>query len=305
MNGKGENMKLSTSTNLLFLRPDGHIYSPQKAVEKIVASGFHTLDFNFYDWVITKNSPYMEKDGDGWLLTMKEQAEKLGVCYEQSHAAFFNFLDPTLDYETWEEKQAEVVRSVKNAYLLGSNVAVLHPASVYDAEGNLDLKTSYEKNIAYFVRLIKETAEWPIKIAIENMTDADTAPKKKYCARPEELIDLTDSIPGDRIGICWDFEHGYLMGQNQPEIVGKLGKRLMATHISDAHGFCPVYLTHRLPLTGKTEWKPIVQALVRNGYEGCFSFEAHNYMNTLPDACIDSALALAHDVGEYLMSFGG
>lgn len=298
-------MKLSTSTNLLFLRPGGHIYSPQKAVEKIVASGFRTLDFNFYDWVITKGSPYMKNDGDDWLLTMREQAERLGVRYEQSHATFFNFLDPMLNHEMWEVKQAEVVRSIRNAYLLGSNVAVIHPASVYDEEGRVDLKTSREKNIAYFERIMTETAEWPIKIAIENMTDVDTAPKRKYCARPEELIDLVDSISDDRIGICWDFEHGYLMGQNQPEIVGQIGKRLMATHISDAHGFYPVHLTHRLPLTGKIEWEPIVQALVKSGYEGCFSFEAHNYMNTLPDGCIDSALALAHDVGEYLMSFGG
>ena len=297
-------MKLSTSTNLLFLRPDGKIYPPKKAVEKIVASGFRTLDFNFYDWVITKGSPYMEPDGDEWLISMKEQADQLGVRYEQSHATFFNFLDPAFDEATWESKQAEVVRSVRNAYILGSDVVVLHPASVYDGEGNLDLTASCEKNIEYYERLIKETSEWPIKIAIENMTDVDTAPKKKYCARPEELINLVDSIKSDRIGICWDFEHGYLMEQNQPEIVEKLGKRLLATHISDAHGFYPVYLTHRLPLTGKTEWAPIVQALVKSGYEGCFSFEAHNYMNTLPDRCIDSGLALAHDVGEHLMSLG-
>lgn len=246
----------------------------------------------------------MAEDGDAWLGTMREQAEQLGVRYEQSHATFFNFLDPALDRDTWELKQKEVVRSIKNAYLLGSEVVVLHPASVYNVEGVLDLAASREKNIAYFERVLKETEEWPIKIAIENMTDVDTFPKKKYCARPEELIDLVDSISGDRIGICWDFEHGYLMEQNQPDIVWLLGKRLFATHISDAHGFHPVYLTHRLPLTGKVDWKPIVQALTKSGYEGCFSFEAHNYLNALPDVCIDSALALAHDVGEYLMRYG-
>ena len=53
------------------------IYPPRLSVEKIVNAGFKTLDFNFYDWVITAGSPYMEQDGDEWLYGMAAQAEEL------------------------------------------------------------------------------------------------------------------------------------------------------------------------------------------------------------------------------------
>ncbi len=293
-------MKLSTSTNLLFLRPDKRIYPPKQAVEKIVKAGFDTLDFNFYDWVITKGSPYMEEDGDAWLAGMAVQARQLGVRYCQAHAHFYNFASDTLgDQErAWQQKQ--VVRSIRGAGVLGAEVVVTHPCTCFAQEGNYRT-ISKERNRRYFLELLEETRDVNIRIALENMADVDTAPKRKYCADPEELADLVDSIHDERLGICWDFEHGDLMGQNQPEIVRYLGKRLIATHVSEQHGYAPVYLTHRLPMTGMIRWEPIMKALRDIEYNGCFSYEAHNYLNALPDCAIDSALKLAWDIGRYLM----
>lgn len=297
-------MKLSTSTNLLFLRPDGSIYPPESAVEKIVNAGFRVLDFNFYDWVITKGSPYMEPDGDVWLASMAEQAQKLGVQYEQAHAHFYNFAssDISSDQREWQEKQ--VLRSIRGAALLGAKVVVTHPCTFFTREGSYS-RLSKKKNREYFLRLLERTESLNIKIALENMTDIDTAPVKKYCAVPEELGELIACIDSDRIGVCWDFEHGGLMKQDQPKIVEYFGDQLLATHVSDSHGYRPVYLTHRLPMTGTIDWEPIMKALRKIGYQGCFSYEAHNYLNVLPDCAIDSALRLAHDIGTYLMELGG
>ncbi len=297
-------MKLSTSTNLLFLRPDGNIYDPKKAVHKIVQAGFCTLDFNFYDWVITKGSPYMEHDGDSWLEEMAVQAQELGVSYQQAHAHFYNFTSDELSDEEHSWQQNQVVRSIKAAEKLGAKVVVTHPGTYVTPEGCYQ-RVSKEKNTRYFYDLLDATKDSKIKIAIENMTDIDVAPNRKYCAVPEELVELVDSINDKRIGICWDFEHGDLMSQNQPAIIHYLGKRLLATHVSDQHGYNPVYLTHRLPMTGTLNWKPIMAALCETGYEGCFSYEAHNYLNALPDCAIDSALRLAYDIGTYLMRLGG
>lgn len=296
-------MELSTSTNLLFLRPDKSIYPPKLAVEKIVNAGFRTLDFNFYDWVITKGSPYMEKEGDAWLEGMGEHAETLGVKYKQAHAHFYNFVTNTMTEEERDWHQKQVVRSIRGAGVLGAEVVVTHPCTCFSAEGNYR-KISRDRNRDYFLKLLEETKDVNIKIALENMTDLDTAPKRKYCAVPEELVELVDAIHDERLGICWDFEHGDMMKQNQPEIVKYLGKRLVATHISEQHGHDPVCLTHRLPMTGRIQWEPIMKVLYEIGYDGCFSYEAHNYLNTLPDCAIDSALKLAHDIGEYLMNLG-
>lgn len=297
-------MKLSTSTNLLFLRADGTIHPPKSSVEKIVRAGFRVLDFNFYDWVITKGSPYMRPDGDEWLVGMAEQAQELGVRYEQAHAHFYNFasLDMSDSQREWQERQ--VVRSIRNAARLGAKVVVTHPCTFFTEEGSYS-SLSREKNREYFSRLLEKTSDLSIKIAVENMTDIDTAPIKKYCAVPEELGELIACIGSDRMGVCWDFEHGDLMKQNQPKIVEYFGDKLLATHASDSHGYRPVYLTHRLPMTGTVDWEPIMKALRRANYQGCFSYEAHNYLNALPDCAIDSALRLAYDIGTYLMTLGG
>lgn len=297
-------MKLSTSTNILFLRPDGSIYPPKKAVEQIVKAGFRYLDFNFYDWVKTQGSPYMGTDGDQWFKEMVLQAETLGVSYEQAHAHFFNFADPNLGEEDYRWHQKQVIRSIKNAAFMGAKVIVSHPCTVFSREGSY-YRISKEKNVEYFKKVLDETKDTGIKIALENMTDIDTAPKKKYCAEPGELAELVDLLGDERIGVCWDFEHGDLMGQNQPEIVKFFGELLIATHVSDSHGYFPVHLTHRLPMTGTIDWREIVEALREINYQGCFSYEAHNYLNTLPDCAVDSALHLAWDIGNYLMEMKG
>ncbi len=296
-------MRLSTSTNLLFLRPNGKIYPPKQAVEKIVNAGFTTLDFNFYDWVITKDSPYMREDGDEWLYEMAEQAEALGVKYLQSHAHFYDFLSETMDMEEKQRQQRQVLRSIRGAGILGSKVVVTHPCTRYTAEGNYRSASLYG-NREYFKRLLEDTQDTGVCLAIENMTDVDTVPRKKFGASPEELVELIESVADPRLGVCWDFEHGDLMGQNQPEVIRYFGRHLMATHVSDQHGFYPVYLTHRLPMTGTIQWEPIMRALYETGYTGCFSFEAHNYLNALPDCAIESALKLAYDIGTYLMGLG-
>lgn len=43
------------------------------------------------------------------------------------------------------------------------------------------------------------------------MCDFSIAPRRKYCATPEELVDFIDEFNDYRLGICWDFEHADIM----------------------------------------------------------------------------------------------
>lgn len=293
-------MKLSTSTNLLFLRPDGRVFPLPEAMELMRDAGFIYQDLNFYDWCTTEGSPYMTEKWQEWLEGVLDAKDRLGVQYDQSHAYFFEFLSHELDSSEKERQQEQVLRSLFCCKQLGVKTAVVHPCTVYGTDHMV--ADSKEANIRYFNDLLEKTKDSNIVLAIENMVDLTMYPTRKYCAVPEELVDLVDSMNDPRIKICWDFEHGDIMQQDQPRIIRMLGQRLAATHVSEQHGWKELYLMHRLPLFGKIEWKPIMEALKDIRYSECFSYEAHNYLNVLPDSCIKPALQVAYLVGEYLMS---
>lgn len=292
-------MRLSTSTNLLFLRPDQSIYPIDRAMEAIFRAGFREMDMNFYDWATTPGSPYLEGDWQGWLELVLETQRRLGIVFSQSHAYFYDFANEGMGEEERRRCEEQTLRSIRCARAMGVKTLVVHPCTVLGADNMV--RASKEANIRYYGQLLEETADYGVTFAIENMWDADIAPRRKYCAVPEELVDLVDSLGDPRIGICWDFEHGDLMGQDQPAVIRYLGRRLKATHVSEQHGFSDLGKLHRLPLSGNIRWQPIMEALRDIGYDGCFSYEVNNYMNFLPDSCIPEALRVACLVGQHLM----
>lgn len=295
-------MLLSTSTNLLFLRPDGHIFPVADAMEKICAAGFRELDMNYYDWVTTPGSQYAEGDSAGWLETVLTTQKRLGVSFHQSHAYFFDFADASMSQETYNAQQEQVLRSIHCSEKMGTQVLVVHPCTVYGTD--YLVRDSKECCLRYFNDLLERTQRYGVTFAIENMVESNISPLRKYCASPEELVDLVDTIHDPRIGICWDFEHGDLMKQDQPRVIRMLGKRLRATHVSEQHGFDDnLNRLHRLPMSGEIQWPQIMRALREISYQDSFSFETHNYMNFLPDSCIEPALCIAYLVGEHLMEF--
>ena len=59
---------------------------------------------------------------------------------------------------------------------------------------------------------------------------------------------------------------------------------------------------HVLPMTGTIRWEEVMRALREIDYHGDFCYEVHNYLNRLPDTVIPTALKLAYEIGEYLIS---
>lgn len=133
------------------------------------------------------------------------------------------------------------------------------------------------------------------------MCDFAIAPKRKFCAYPDELMELVESFSDNRIGVCWDFEHADIMGQNQVEALKIIGGKLYATHVSDTHSRTDSTLMHVLPMTGGIKWREIMQTLTEIGYDKVFCLEVHNFANALPDETLSTALRLAYEVGDYLI----
>lgn len=62
------------------------------------------------------------------------------------------------------------------------------------------MAVSEEKNAEYFRELLEKTARFDMAFAVENMCDITIAPKRKFGAYPEELVNLAKRV-GDSPGL--------------------------------------------------------------------------------------------------------
>lgn len=291
-------MKLATSTNIVCDRPDGSVFSLPKTLELASQAGFNRFDMNFWDWALP-HSPFLTDEWEMWIHGVAESAAKLGVEFGQCHSYTFDFLNPNRSEEEYNYHQMLTKRSLECCSILGSKLCVTHPDTDYQAMSLV--KSSKAKNIEYFKELLEYASRFNMELALENMCDFSIAPRRKYCATPEELVDFIDEFNDSRIGICWDFEHADIMKQDQRQSLIYMGDRLKATHVSDTNSTTDTDLMHVMPLFGTVEWKEVMKTLREINYKGDFAFEAHNYANRLPDELIPTALKLSYEIGQYLM----
>ena len=292
-------MKLATSTNIVCDRPDGSVFLLPKTLELASQAGFKRFDMNFWDWALP-HSPFLTDEWEKWINEVANEASKLGVEFGQCHSYTFDFLNPKMSEEEYNYHQMLTKRSLECCKILGSKLCVTHPDADYQS---IDfVKSSKAKNMEYFKDLLEYSSSLDMELAIENMCDFSIAPKRKYCATPEELVDFIDEFNDSRIGICWDFEHADIMKQDQRKSLLYMGDRMKATHVSDTHSSIDHDLMHVMPLFGTINWKEVMTTLREINYKGDFCFEAHNYANRLPDELLPTALKLSYEIGQYLMN---
>lgn len=292
-------MRLATSTNLLYIRPDGSRMKLPDTLKLVSEAGFRCFDLNFYDWSLP-GSVFLTEDWEVWIHETAEQADRLGIEFGQCHAYFYNFLDPALSEEERAYHHMLQQRSFECSSILGAHTCVLHPETAVGGSGIM--RRSFQANMEYYKPVVSRLERLNLRLALENMCDYAVAPRRKFCATPEELVEFVKSFGSNHVGICWDFEHADIMEQDQREALLDIGRLLFATHVSDTHSRTDNTLMHVLPMTGTVGWGEVMRTLRKIDYQGDFCYEVHNYMNRLPDAVIPTALKLAYEIGEYLMS---
>ena len=292
-------MKLSTSTNLICERPGGRILPLTETLRWIASVNIPYVDMSFFEYAYP-GGVFLSDRWDEWIEEAAETAQRLGLCFYQSHAYTYNFLDPRFQQHSEERDYQEMLveRSLTCCRILGAKIVVTHPAM--DPSQEHPVSYVWEQNRAYLASYAERAAKNGMTVAVENMFSYAGNPARKFFSEPEEIAAFIDALGDDRVGICWDFEHGAILGQNQTSAVRSFGRKLFATHVSDAvSGSYEPYM-HVLPFTSETDWESIRTALLEIGYDGAFSFEAHNFLKRIPDGLIPSALAYVGALGAYL-----
>lgn len=287
-------MRLSTSTNIYFNRPDGTKADIRESIARCAEAGYRVMDMNFHDCT-TFRKPFVEPQWRQWIEEIRAAACMHQVEFSQGHAPFYNFCDPHYDKREWHDRM--IYRAVDCARILGIPWLVIHAGTDFAAADSF--AASKRINRDYFLPLLKYAERQGVGIAVENLWDLNIAPLKRYTASAEELVDLVDSLGAPNAGICFDVEHATIMRQDVPSQLRLIGSRLKATHVSDVIN---TDSDHLIPFSGRTDWPAFMAALKEIGYRGDLTYEIHRYTASMPDALVPAALAYSVEVGQYLLS---
>ena len=105
---------------------------------------------------------------------------------------------------------------------------------------------------------------------LPDVEEAGTSLNIEYLPRtclgntPDELEEIVDGFPPDRIGICLDVNHASPRTEMMPELIRRLGPRINSFHISDTDG---VDECHWFPGFGIVDWPACmgeIRALTRD-----------------------------------------
>jgi sugar phosphate isomerase/epimerase len=195
--------------------------------------------------------------------TVKKLLETQGLRASSLHSLFGSKSDySSLVSETWQRAVSDGLQAVEIAAELDIPIIVAHAS----AEPILPEERSrrFERAVEGLALVGKRAQASGRRIAIEYL------PRTCLGNHLDELISLLDRLDDDTFGVCLDVNH--LMGRyvELPQVVRALGKRLIATHISDCDALDE---KHWLPGKGVLDWPGLIGALREIGYTGPFTYE--------------------------------
>lgn len=291
-------MRLSTSTNIMdrYQRTQGAV-SMEECIYACHQAGYRVLDMNFCD-MSNEDMPLAKDDWQSWTEQIGTLAQQLGIIFSQSHAHFYNFLNPNVANRAFHEEM--IRRSIIASGMLGIPWMTMHAGTDTTHQGYSN-KLSLEGNIAYLTPYIEMAQKNGVGVTLENMFDP-TPQQRTFTAATDQLLELVDAFDPATVGVCWDFGHANLVGMNQVESLREVGgKRLKAVHVADNYG---VRDDHLLPFYGTMDWSPLVAVLKEIGYAGDFTYEITPFLDRVPLPLRQTALLHTVEVGEYLIGLG-
>lgn len=261
-------MKLTA--NSAIYREKGERNPHVASLEYFHRSGFDGMDVNLGGALLPGH--YLSReDWERGIREVAETAGKLQMEISQSHLPFYNFADPGCP--ELEEKNRMFARMIRASGMLGVKWAVFHPGNAIDSVAGV--KESKRRSVEFLKPYLELAEKYKVGIAVENLFVPHKLDKAyRYCFRVEEVCDLVDSLEGN-VGVCWDFGHANLIGDDQGDCLRMVGNRLKAVHVHDNNG---LHDDHQIPFTHycTVEWEKVLTVLKEIGYRGNFNFEVMN-----------------------------
>ena len=282
-------MKLVTMTRSLEKR-----FGLKTAIKMLKDAGFDAYDCSLFNAM--KNGEFSGEDALKKAREIREYSDAIAMpclqTHTPSHASDLKGIKYFLDGIENEKLAVEI------SGILGAEVAVVHPTSITDAEGNYDMLYS---------KLIPIAKKYGLKIACENMfawknkltIDIETVPTA--CGYSRDFVRQVDIANDETMVACLDIGHCHLPNNEKFEdMVKALGnKRLKALHVNDNNMRDD---QHIFPFFGKINWNEVCKTLAEIDYDGNFTFEVDHFVEKFPNELLPEALALLQATGRCLIA---
>ena len=99
---------------------------------------------------------------------------------------------------------------------------------------------------------------------LETHDDFSTSPR---------IREITDGLPGRKIGVCWDFVHSVRFGESPEDTYAALKDYIFHVHVKDSKVFDARGTDFQLTGEGTVPIKECIALLKSGGYDGYLSFE--------------------------------
>ena len=206
--------------------------------------------------------PFFVPGGFGPYGKITEQYRKTALA-ASVHGAFIDVNPASGDPDFRELSRKRCRESCEIAVALGADSLILHSSAFPFLRG------AYLENWAACCAAFYEelTAQYPVRIYIENAQDLDPQPLRK----------LMEAVQSDRIGVCLDVGHAHYSGTPLDQWFEQLGKWIGYLHLSDNMGT----FDDHLPLgQGTVDWELVNRNWKALGKEIPFTLETGDLEST-------------------------
>lgn len=273
-----------------------------RCAEIYKAAGFTAVDYSLGE-LEREGTSLSSEDYRSAAEAARKTLNDAGLRVNQTHAPFhFTKWDDPVVFE--EVIFPKFIRSIEISAILGADVTVIHPLHHWVYRGHEE--EIFEKNMAFYRRLIPYCREFGVKVGVENMWQKDALRRFNsfdVCSTIEEFVRYIDTLDSEYMVACLDVGHVGLPLQDEEahDFVRALGHdRLKSLHIHDNDYTGD---QHLLPFLGKMNWTELTRALGEIDYTGDFTYEVNGkFLTNVSEGFIQTAANYMGDVGKFLVN---
>ncbi len=264
-------MRLSVST-FVYLN-----YPLAEAIRRIASCGYDGVEI----WGGRPHA-YRKDVSPAEIQALRELMREEGIAVSGFIPAQFRYPTNlcTANERIRQDSIAYLKESIETATALGAPLVSLCPGHSLYGQSKED---AWERLKDSLRTLSASASQLGVRLVVEPADKYET----DLVQTTDDVLRLLDELGLEGMGVVLDTGHAYVVGEELPQVVRRLGEVLYHVHIGDNHGQRD---EHLIPGQGTIDFAPFLAALKEVGYEGYLVAELGFDYTLDPDSAVSETL---------------